>query len=191
MEDPPNVQEAINMLVQCINAKKKSDKHYISYDFARHLAVQEFNMNIRRTNPEAGLIDGVYAVLRRDCPELFKKEAQASAQAQAPVQEAQPVIDEANLLKRFKKMQQLSELKEKLKKGNPYKSITDEAWRKTLNENKQRLEDDLDELGGPLTQEEQDYVLSIPSRQMKSFKLQVSKEGKGRKKLCPKCGLPK
>ena len=139
MADPPNVREALNTLMECINAKKKSKTHHLSYYEVKKMAEWEFEQ-LKKNNGEVDLIDGVYVVLRRDCPELFKEElASAPAPVPAPVPEAQPDIDEANLLLRLKRMQQLSDVEEKLKKGNPYKRVTDEARRQTYNESKERL----------------------------------------------------
>jgi hypothetical protein len=191
MADPPNVREALNTLVECSNEGKPKSQH-ITYDYARHLAILQFQ-ELKRGNGEVGLIDGVYGALRLYCPQLFKKEsAPAPASVPAPAPEAQPKIDEANLLLRLKKMKQLSDGKTKFEKGNPYTSVSDEAFRKSYNEGKERLEKKLDELGGPLTQEQLDYVYSISDGVMKSFLAQISKgKGRGGKKSCPKCGLPK
>ena len=187
MADSANVQEAINTLMECINAKKKKKEHQLNYDQVRGLAVGAFQ-EIRRSNSEASLIDGVYAVMRRDCPELFKEaQAQAQVPAPAPAPQAQPVTDDDSLLRRFHRMKTMSDLDEQYKKGNPNKSVADHIWESTLKDKYKKLKDELVELGGPLTKQEMAYVHSIPEAVMKVHKLKV----RGLGKSCPKCGLPK
>ena len=188
MADPPNVREALNTLVECSNEGKPKSQH-ITYDYARHLAILQFQ-ELKRGNGEVGLIDGVYGALRLYCPQLFKKEsAPAPAPAPGVAPEAEPITDDDALLRRFHRMRSMSDLEKQYEKGSPHKSATDTAaWEKRLQEKYRKLEAELAELGGPLTKGELDYVYKIPDAVMKINKLKVRGLGK---KSCPKCGLPK
>lgn len=201
--DPPNVQEAINMLVQCINKKKKSEKHYLNYAEVRGFAVGAFQ-EIRRSNPEANLIDGIYAVMKRDCPDLYKKLVPKQAPVQAPVQapQAQPKVNEELLLRKYYRMQIMSTLATKIRhlddfmvdwkrvnnKTDKEAAIHRKLREETYNEYYDRVSDELEALGGQLTPSEIKYVESIPDLRQKITKLKAT--GKG-KKSCTKCGLPK
>jgi hypothetical protein len=188
MDDPPEIIQAIENAVRCINATKTSRTHHLNYAQVRGLAVGVFQ-DVRRGNPEATLIDGIAALVRRDCPGLFKEEPKPVSQPQPkPEQKVEPLTKDEELLRRFHRMKSMSDLEEEYKRGNIYKSVSDAVWESSLRDRYKILETELNELGGPLTRAELEYVYKIPDGVMKVNKLKVLGLGKSR---CEHCGLPK
>jgi len=201
MPDSPELIQAIETAVRCINAKKKSRTHHLNYDEVRGLAVGLFQ-EIRRGNTEATLIDGVGALLRRDCPELFKKEPEPVSQSKPkPKPEPKPKNDEEILLRRFYRMKVMESLQKKMSELDDYMY----KWQQRLNKNEKqtaihrklreevyiehynRAQNELDELGGQLSPDEVQYAENIPNLKERLTKLKM----RGLGKHCSKCGLPK
>jgi len=173
----------VKWLLQCINSRKPNVKHHLKYDSVRHYITSQLR--------EAGhdYTKAINLAKQLHCPD---KESVAPPPSVAPPSKVIPIKEENpddKLLSRFNRMKELSDLDVILKRGNPYKSIKDEVWKESIMETYDKIEAELDELGGELTKEEEAYVRTIPDAFMKAYKLKVI--GKGRSKKCLKCGLLK
>ena len=169
-------------LMNCINKKKQLKKDHITLDYAKHLAELEFR-EIRSTNPEATLADGILKAKRLYCPELFVQPAQPAQPAQ-PVQQA-PQRDDDLLLRKYVQLQNMKKYE-----------TTD--FRKSEDARIKYIKLIKAYGGGKLTQEDIDYIESLPDLALKLHKVKVSvrdyKVGLGmkiRRRRCKKCGLLK
>jgi hypothetical protein len=179
-------------LMNCINKTKKSDKDHITIQFAKQLAVIALGEIRRGGNPEATLVDGILKAKRQYCPELFDQQAQPAAQPVAqPVQQA-PQIDQDLLLRKYKLMVQIYNLREAIAEGSKFTSTLGKLHIKVKEENLADLEKKLEEYGGQLTEQEIKYVESLPNLQEKLNKVSITKRsgtGKQRRRRCKTCGL--
>jgi len=178
------LHRGVSWLREYINSKQKTRKLHLDYNFVRNLVTG----NLREA--ENNIVKAVNLVREMYDPNppsvAPPSVAPVVAPVVAPTEEANP--DEL-LLRRFYRMKLLSDLQASLDRGNPHKSISEKVWKDSIMEKYDKLKKDLDELGGDLTQEEENYVRTIPDAVMKVHKLKVT--GKGRSKKCLKCGLLK